>query len=635
MTLRRHTIQLRSLRGNLMTEARHSTHPGYCLAGSRSGVTSLMFAIMAIPLILILGIAIDFSFYVGAQAELNLAADAAAMHAVRAAEMAKSNGTTPKIAGRLAGEEWFAAQAEVVPGVTLTGTGTPLKADVVITYSPPSYTATVSYSGTLNTIFGRIVGVPTWPIAGTAQSTISNNFVDIGIMIDNSQSMLIGSTTTDINNMNLATPCAVVKTEGGVTPGLGMAAYSYYFNGPGSAYGQGAIGYGTIPGTKQFQTLPHYKTNTSPATEFCDPNLIGGCTYPPSFIYGTNDTQYYTTAARAKATNTQVGSCYGGGGAPGAVGANTPQAPCAFACHQNPDGGDWYDLARKLNVTLRLDVVQNAAQSVISSMQKYSNPAQSLLSVGIYTFNSTFQPVYPCTSVDSCASPFGTDLTTASDDLIPCTRGQTSGCLLPPITKDSPNTDFPNVFAQAAQFLKGTAGTGATAATALKNLFIITDGISDWPVDGTNTPVAVAADGSPLGEPNVTQVVGPIDQLIAKPCDAIKASGVTVYVLYTPYEPLPTWTYSSTTNPYAEPAGLNYYPKAVTLQNYVTELDPTSFPDYNATPIAATDTPVAAALRACASEPSYFYTASDKKGITDALNAMLALALNSAARVTN
>jgi Flp pilus assembly protein TadG len=79
-----------------MTEARHSTHPGYCLAGSRSGVTSLMFAIMAIPLILILGIAIDFSFYVGAQAELNLAADAAAPRPRLPAVSREKNGLPPR-----------------------------------------------------------------------------------------------------------------------------------------------------------------------------------------------------------------------------------------------------------------------------------------------------------------------------------------------------------------------------------------------------------------------------------------------------------------------------------------------------------------------------------------------------------
>jgi hypothetical protein len=166
----------------------------------------------------------------------------------------------------------------------------------------------------------------------------------------------------------------------------------------------------------------------------------------------------------------------------------------------------------------------------------------------------------------------------------------------------------------------------------VKNLFIITDGISDWPVDGTGTPVGFSGVNTPQAG---WQVVGPMDQLVVKPCDALKASGITVYVLYTPYQPLPTWTYSSTNNKYSEPVGVNYYPGSVTLQSYVTEADPSTFPDYTAASSEAGDTPVQAALRACASQPSYFYTAIDAADIKTALDAMLAQALNSAARVTD
>jgi len=600
------------------------------LAGHRKGAISLLFAIMVIPLLLIVGIAIDFSFYVQAQAELNLAADAAAMHAVRAMSLSTSNGTTYQNAGTLAGQQWFAAQAEVVPGVTLTGTGSPLPVSVTVSYTPPSYTATVSYTGTMNLFFGRLAGVKTWPIAGTATATISNNFVDIGIMIDNSQSMLIGATPTDIATMNANTPCAIVKPENGLTPGLSMAAYSYLLNGPTSAYGQNgpygagaAYGYTAVLG----QVLPPYYgagvDNVDGSRAFCDPGYNSGnagltaCAYPPSFIYGTNDTQYYNpantpaTINNPDGTTNLPGACLNKGGAAGSAGPYTPQAPCAFACHQNADGGDYYALARKLNISLRLDLVQNAAQQVIQSMIKYSPPPQSLLGVGIYTFNTTLQPVYPCTLFIGCASPFGTDLNTAYSDLGICSGTQTTGCLLPPVTNDQPNTDINTVFTQAALFLQGSTGDGSTPAKAIKNLFLITDGISDWYYLGS-------------------QVVGPIDSLVANPCQQIKNQGINLYVLYTPYYPIPTWTYTRT----PMPATLaNTYPANVILAQFVTETNPSSFPNYNAN--YPTDTPVQAALRACASNPSYFYTATNQTDISNALQSMLASALNSAARVTN
>jgi Flp pilus assembly protein TadG len=587
---------------------------------------SLLFAIMVVPLLLIIGLAVDFSFYITAQAQLDLAADSAAMHAVRAAALASQNGapasgstTNYQYAGTLAGQQWFAAQAVPLPGVFgLVGVSQSNGANalpavtVAISYTAPKYTATVSYRGTLNTFFGRIAGVKTWPIAGTATSTLGYNYVDIAIMIDNSQSMLIGATPTDIATMNANTPCApVTPTASGATPGLGIASYSYYLNGAGTPYGQGTMGYGVG------QTMPSYHgpnyTPTPKTQYFCDPGYNAGtpglaaCQYPPNILYGTGDTQYYRTIANG---NDLVGSCNNGGGALGAAGPHTPQSPCAFACHQNANGGDWYALARSKNVTLRLDTVQNAAQSVIQQMEQYSPSPQTLLGVGVFTFNSSFQPVYPCTSTTGCTAPFSTNLASAYSSVGACTGTQTTGCLVPPISGDSPQTDFADVFSQAATVLAGTAGDGSTPAKAIKNLFLVTDGITDWPGGG------------------VGQVVGPIDMLVSNPCQSLKNQGYTIYVLYTPYYPIPTWTYG-----YGQNVATGTYPAGLTLANYVTDTNHPSFPDYNSK--YPTDPPVNAALRACASNPSYFYTASDQAGINTAMSQMLASALNAAARVTN
>jgi Flp pilus assembly protein TadG len=597
-------------------------------AAHRSAAVSLLFATMVIPLLLIVGIAVDFSFYITAHAQLDMAADSAAMHAVRAAALATQNSapssgstTNYQYAGTLAGQQWFAAQAVPLPGVSaLTGTSqsngaTSLPAvSVSITYTAPKYTATVTYSGKLKTIFGGIAGVTSWPITGTATSTLGYNYVDIAIMIDNSQSMLIGATQSDVATMNVNTPCAVVTpTASGATPGLGMGGYSYYLNGPGSLYGQGTIGYNAG------QTMPVYSgaNGGPPSTSqyYCDPGYNAGtpglaaCKYPPQILYGTSDTQYYRSAASG---SDLIGSCKNGGGATGAAGPHTPQSPCAFACHQNASGGDWYALARNLNVTLRLDVVQNAAQSVIQQMEQYSPAPQTLLGIGVFTFNTAFQPVYPCTTTNGCTQPFSNNLASAYSSVGACSGTQTTGCLVPPISGDSPQTDFANVFSQAATVLAGSAGDGSTAAKAIKNLFLVTDGITDWPGGGSG------------------QVVGPIDMLVVNPCQSLKNQGYTIYVLYTPYYPIPTWTYGYGQN-IASPVGT--YPAGLTLAQYVTDTNHPSFPDYNAK--YPTDPPVNAALRACASSPNYFYTASDQTGINTAMTQMLASALNAAARVTN
>jgi hypothetical protein len=168
------------------------------------------------------------------------------------------------------------------------------------------------------------------------------------------------------------------------------------------------------------------------------------------------------------------------------------------------------------------------------------------------------------------------------------------------------------VFTQAASFLAGSAGDGSTQAKAIKNLFIVTDGVNDSTYLGL-------------------QVVGPMDQTIASPCQALKNQGITIYVLYTPYYPVPVPTYADQQN--ASPIGA--YPSGVTLQSFATETDPSNFPNYNSASYATGDTPLTAALRACATDhQNGFYTATNSADITAAMQKMLASALNAAARAT-
>jgi Flp pilus assembly protein TadG len=584
------------------------------LAGDRTGAVAVLFAIMLVPIMLMVGLAVDVAFYISAQAQLNLAADVAAMHAVRAAAMASANnaptsGSTPayQYAGMLAGQQWFAAQAEPLGRVTLTGSGTPLPVTVTINYTAPTYTATVSYTGTMPPLFGPLAGVKTWPIAGTATAVLGQNYVDIAMMLDVSPSMLIGATTSDISALQAATPCAIVKTENGITPGDAINVYDYDYN-------LGIYGYGVG------NIMPPYTGASGATIGNCDPAYLPGCQYPPQIIYGTNDTQYYRSVPNIL-TGDLVGSCNNGGGALGAAGPHTPQSPCAFACHQNSDTGDWYAMARSTTnpttgqtVQLRLDLVQSAAQQVVKSMINSSPPPQTLLGIGIYTFSTSLTPLYPCSTLSSCTTPFGTDLNTAYADLASCGTSQTTGCFSSPVTTAAvAYTNYPNVFSQAASLFTGSAGNGTSSANAIKNLFIVTDGINDWNYLGI-------------------QFVGPMDVLVSNPCQTLKNQGYTIYVLYTPYYPIPAITYASQQNP-ASPT--SSYPAGITLQTYNTETDPSSFPDYNSASYAASDTPVQAALRACATDhQNGFYTATNSTDINAAMQKMLASALNSAARAS-
>ncbi len=249
------------------------------------------------------------------------------------------------------------------------------------------------------------------------------------------------------------------------------------------------------------------------------------------------------------------------------------QAPCAFACHSDPKGNDFYGVARNAGIQLRLDVVQSAVANVIQTLSDKQQPNQ--FSVGVYAFNHDLAPVWPSSGEAT------TDLATTQS------KTQTLPTpVTPPVVSPNPigDTDFTTSMNSLNQNVT-SAGDGTTPTTPLKNLFIITDGIDD---------------------PNNDPAIGPMTSATnEQTCSLFWAKGFNVYVLYTPYLPLPAVRYQSVVMQYSEPTAGN-----TTAANV-------------------------AALQACARYPSHFYVASNPAAINTAMQTMLAAALNSPGRVAN
>ncbi|WP_428375572.1 hypothetical protein [Lichenicoccus sp.] len=248
-----------------------------------------------------------------------------------------------------------------------------------------------------------------------------------------------------------------------------------------------------------------------------------------------------------------------------------PNAPCAFACHNDASkpSNDYYGLARSLKpaITLRLDVVQQAAAQVVTTLQtRQQAPGQFL--VGIYQFNSTMQPLYPAAGSGEAGNDLATALTAVQN--VP-----------PNLAPNGGNTDFPSA-ASALNADVAAAGDGTTAATARKNLFIVTDGMEDTPGSRVMGPMTSAGN----------------EQV----CTQFWNKGFNVFVPYTPYLPLPNPFYLSNDKQYVEP--------------------PASSKEL-------------AALQACAPYPANVFQASDPVAILAAMQTMLSQALNSPARVAD
>ena len=85
------------------------------------------------------------------------------------------------------------------------------------------------------------------------------------------------------------------------------------------------------------------------------------------------------------------------------VSHTSSQGGCAFACHEtnpaadnlgNPGGEDNYALARNLGVTLRIDLLAQAAANLMTTAQTTETANNNTYKVAIYTFDYGFNTVF-------------------------------------------------------------------------------------------------------------------------------------------------------------------------------------------------------------------------------------------------
>jgi len=169
----------------------------YRFARDRKANVAVITALTLVPIIFLLGMTLDFTQALRKKGQLDAAADAAAIAAVRPAMLIQSDTVAQSTANAI-----FMAVANSIPGLVTTPTPT-----ITITDSGLQRTVSVSYSAaSLNNFPKVLVNTASWPINGSATARASSapnmNFY---LLMDDSPSMGIGATLTDINNLILAT----------------------------------------------------------------------------------------------------------------------------------------------------------------------------------------------------------------------------------------------------------------------------------------------------------------------------------------------------------------------------------------------------------------------------------------------
>ncbi|MBB4290092.1 Flp pilus assembly protein TadG [Rhizobium leguminosarum] len=367
--------------------------PGFI--ADRSGNFGIMTALLMVPLLGTAGMAVDFAHALSLRTQLYAAADAAAVGsiaeksgAVAAAMTMSGNGTISL--GKTDARNIFMSQ--------MSGELADVKVDlgIDVTKAANRLSSQVSFTATVPTTFMRVLGRDSITISGTATAEYQTaSFMDFYILLDNTPSMGVGATATDVATM---------------------------------------------------------EKNTSDS--------------------------------------------------------------CAFACHETENKNNYYNLAKKLGVSMRIDVVRQATKE-LTLTAKSTRVSNNQFRMGVYTFGTKAEDAR---------------LTTISDptDDLDQVRSYTDAVDLMTIPKQGYNNDQQTSFDNALTQMKTiitTPGDGSTSATPQKILFFVSDGVGDSEKPKGCTKKLT---GNRCQEPIDTSF-----------CQPLKDKGVRIAVLYTTYLPLP------------------------------------------------------------------------------------------------
>ena len=160
---------------------------------SRNGNIAVIFAVMMVPLIFLLGMTLDFTQALRKKEQLDAAADAAAIAAVRPAMLVQTDAVAIATATAI-----FNSTAKSLTGLSSIPAPTITVTDVGL-----QRTVSVSYNaGSLNNFPKVLQNTTSWPISGssTAMASSAPN-MNWYLLMDDSPSMGIGASLADINSL--------------------------------------------------------------------------------------------------------------------------------------------------------------------------------------------------------------------------------------------------------------------------------------------------------------------------------------------------------------------------------------------------------------------------------------------------
>jgi Flp pilus assembly protein TadG len=530
---------------------------------NKRGNVAVITALCALPLIASVGCVIDYTTASLVKTKLQAAADAAALATVSVNSSVVTTAKGMSSGGTVSGGSTFATNffnANLNASPANVGY-TNLTPSATVSVSGTKMTATVSYTAKVPTYFMGVMGFSTVSVSGSSTASYTMpTYINFYLMLDVSGSMSFPSTAAEQARLMAVNPDNLLGS-----PGYPQGCqFACHFSAQGACPQTGnPVHQGPIPAVNE-------PSNPSPGG-YCQGFLISRL--------GTTPTSFTPPPSPNQNNNTYWGNDINWN--------NTPVTSCPTA-------------GTTSCIQLRADAVGYAVTTLLSTAsaaEQVSNQYQ----VGLYPF---IQYLYGCTSVTPCSASnayvplttnlTGSTITNAAADLASLLDTGANSDL------GSGGTHFENALSSMNSLIS-SVGTGAGSSNALPYVFIITDGSEDYQTQwqgnwGSENWSATSA----VPYQNSSAVIPPNSVTTTDYCTNIKKRGITIAILYIPYQPI------------QDPS---------TIFN-----DEDGYANGNIPNIPA-------ALQTCAST-NFFYTANSPADINSALLSMFQQAVNTA-HITN
>jgi Flp pilus assembly protein TadG len=504
---------------------------------NRRGNVAVITALATLPMIAAVGCVIDYTTATMIKTKLQAAADAATLATVSNNSSAVVAAKAMSGSGTVAGAATYATNffnANLSAAPENAGYTT-LAPSATVTKAGMKVTATVSFTAQVPTYFMGVLGYNNVAVAGTSTASYTlPTYINFYLMLDVSGSMSFPSTATEQTRLMAVNTDDLTGSQG-YSSGCQFACH-FTQQGACQQNPQSGwqVGQGPIPAVGK-------STNPSPGG-YCQGFIISRLgTTPTSFASGTTNT---TNGNNVNWSNTPVTNC---------------PSPGTTSCIQ-----------------LRADAVGYAVNQLLLTAYntEQSTGISNQFKVGLYPFIVNLYSYFPLTaSLNGSSTTSGTinyaaaNLATLLDTGVNTNLG-------------SGGTHFENAL-PAMNTLISSVGTGTSASNPLPYVFLVTDGSQDNQTE---------SGGNWSGSNSATT-------LDASNCTTLKNRGITIAVLYIPYQPIQD----------PNPAFANNEDGAAN----------SNIPN------------IPAALQSCAS-PNFYYTANAPSDINSALITMFEQAVSTA-----